>query len=72
MIYPFKLIKCEPHEGGRYGVTIEVSTVVKYLPNPANPYRSPLIQTSELFYTVEADTEEQALEKVAGYVASNP
>jgi len=73
MIYPFRVINIQPAQLGQYTLTIEVSKVLRYEPSidPATQYRTPIIEFQQSFHTVEATTEEEALNKVAQHVASS-
>lgn len=73
MIYPFRVIDAHEASPGVWTVTIELSRVIRYEPSidPATLYRTPIIEFSQHFYSVEAASQDEALEKVAANVANS-
>jgi hypothetical protein len=70
MIYPFDVIRVANDRGRDWGVTIKLTRTMGHDSSEAGDrYRYPSIEEMTLHYTVEADTEPEAIEKVAQIVA---
>jgi hypothetical protein len=72
MIYPFTLVEAKRQHENYWGITVVFTRVVKYEPSldPNNPFTTPILEEIKGFYSVQADTEEAALDEVAKIVSS--
>ncbi|MBU3577600.1 hypothetical protein [Polynucleobacter sp. UK-Kesae-W10] len=72
MIYPFRVINSKPIEGG-FGVTIELSKVVRYEPSidPSTQYKTPILELSTQYHTIDAASLDEALGVIAQNVANS-
>lgn len=71
MIYPFTIKSINHRDGGMFEITIERQKTLEYRRDNPNGgyYENPVVIKFQEFYSIEAETEEQALGVVASRVA---